>query len=210
MKTVWLMAVALVLLIAASCASNDDSESVAATTDVGQTVTSESAIASSSTQPATRSSSVSEQLAADRLDCTDPISELGSPPDGFQLIDGVVALQTIETSSRPLQLGRTVAAESGDLRFAKTGLIVRSGAEFEIIVSPPSGVQALVSWGNTGKARPTHLFMVGPCEAQAKWIAFPGGYFVSEAACVELIVQHRNIDTHVSVGVGTSCDGQDS
>jgi hypothetical protein len=204
------MAGALVLLIAVSCASNDESEGVPVTTDVGPTITPGSAIASSSTQLATPTSSVSEELAGDRLDCTDPISELASPPDGFQVIDGVVALQTIETSSRPLQLGRTVATESGELQFAKTGLIVRSGTEFEIVVSPPPGVQAFVSWGNTGKGQPTQLFMVGPCEAQATWIAFPGGYFVSEAACVDLIVKHRNIDNQVSVGVGASCDGQAS
>lgn len=160
------------LLCIASCAS-DDSAGISEFTLVERTTTSVSAAVSTNAEP--RSTTVAERApTSDRLDCTDPIQEYETPPlDTVQVIGDVVGLLTSETSTTPLQLGRTV----GELRFAKTGLLIRSGAAFEIIVTPTPGRVALVAWGNTGKSEPTERFIVGPCEAEANWVAFPGGYW---------------------------------
>jgi hypothetical protein len=74
---------------------------------------------------------------------------------------------------------------------------------------PPAWVGRLaVEWGNTTRRALAHHLVVGPCPGDDPWIAFPGGFYVSQPACVELIVRVANIDHEVSVGVGAPCPGQ--
>ena len=66
-----------------------------------------------------------------------------------------------------------------------------------------------MTWGNTdhdGIAR--RSFKLKPCAGPAKWLVFPGGYLLTEPACIDLVVRVTDHDTHVRVGVGASCPGQ--
>jgi hypothetical protein len=40
------------------------------------------------------------------------------------------------------------------------------------------------------------------------WLVYPGGYSVSQAACVSLIVRTGQTEQTVQIGVGASCPGQ--
>jgi hypothetical protein len=55
---------------------------------------------------------------------------------------------------------------------------------------------------------PTTHLTIGPCVADADWVWFPGGYFVSEVGCYDIIVRSEDVDHQVSIGVGSPCPGQ--
>lgn len=40
------------------------------------------------------------------------------------------------------------------------------------------------------------------------WLAFPGGYYVHQRACLPVVVESAGRSQRVSIGVGTSCPGQ--
>jgi hypothetical protein len=131
------------------------------------------------------------------LDCKHAIQELDRPPPGFSRIGEVVALQTGAHST--LQTPQP-DAEYGQL-FAKTGLLVRKNAVFDLVV--PDSASTRIRWGN--RSTPVKVIRVLGCPAKRDWIAFPGGYWVSEPACVELIVRADAHETVVPIGVGAAC-----
>jgi hypothetical protein len=152
--------------------------------------------------------SVVRTSASQTLDCNDPIGELSTPGDGYEAIDGAVALPT--SAANPIALGTSATREYGPSKrlFAKTGLLVRTGVKSELI-TPPEWIGRLwYRWGNTGPPPPTDHFVVGPCRGAAAWIAFPGGFFVADPACVHLVVRTAAGDHDVTVGVGAPCPGQ--
>jgi hypothetical protein len=200
---------ALLLSVAVSCTGADDAASTPTSSaefssSVEVSTTAEPIAAPMDLEPAVTTSGP-DHPAGVRLDCADPM-EVDAPPDFLKVIGGALAMRTRGMSSEPLQLGRTVGTGSDALQFAKTGLTVRSGEQFEIVVVPTPGRTALVSWGNTGNNQPTERFMVGPCTTGSGWLSFPGGYWVSEPGCVSLIVRHQGIDENVRVAVGAPCD----
>jgi hypothetical protein len=200
------------LLVTTSCTSDDDvatstSSIVGAPTTVPTTAAPVTAPTSSPTNssPDLTTNGTFEHPAAARLDCADPIEVIDAPPESLEVIGGAIALQTTRSFSTPLQLGRAVGTGASALQFAKTGLVVRTGEQVEIIVVPAPGRTALVWWGNTGNSRPAERFIVGPCASGAGWLVFPGGYWVSEPGCVSLVVRHEDVDAYVTVALGGSC-----
>ena len=145
---------------------------------------------------------------AEVLDCKDPIGASSAPDEGFAAIGDAVALQT--AASSPVALQTSVSGEPDPAYglFAKTGLLVRTGVMSELIVPPEWLGKVAVAWGNTGSDRPSGRLIVGPCPGTAAWIAFPGGYYVNQPACIDLIVRRDGTDHHVAVGVGSPCPGQ--
>jgi hypothetical protein len=150
----------------------------------------------------TTTSTVEAKAAA--LDCSAPIDSARTPPAGFQSIGGAIALETSASDGTALQTSAT--RQPGVERlFAKNGLFVRAGTKAELIV-PSRWVGSLaLHWRNAGG--PVSRLDVGPCTGDA-WIVFPGGYYVSRPACVELIVRVSSVDHLVSMGVGAPCPGQ--
>jgi hypothetical protein len=142
------------------------------------------------------------------LDCRDPISEMNKPPDGFEVIGDAIALVTSATSETALQTSETGDADPSQRLFAKNGLLLRTRTQSELIV--PSGWRDRLSfhWGNAGSQESTEHLVAGPCDGEASWIAFPGGYLVADPACVDFIVRTTDGDHRVTVGVGAPCDGQ--
>jgi hypothetical protein len=120
----------------------------------------------------------------------------------LQVVLGVVALPT---SPGYPALGTSLSGDgSGPLRlFAKTGLVIRAGTTFELIV--PSRFS--IAWGAPGT--PSHRVLVRNCgSAGGGWLDYAGGYWIDHPACVPVIVRSDGKQQLVHIGVGTACPGQ--
>jgi hypothetical protein len=142
------------------------------------------------------------------LDCRDPIANLAAPKHEYQVIGNAVALVTSRTSNTALQTSATGDANPAHRLYAKNGLLVRTNTRSELIVPPQWRNRLSFRWGNAGAQNATEELVVGPCDGDAPWIAFPGGYVVADPACVDFIVRAPDGDHRVSVGVGAPCAGQ--
>lgn len=160
--------------------------------------------------------SPSQAGAAPSSDTVQPSAELACadyidtrpPPGDFEIVAGVVAL--------PASPGHAAlqASEGGsgatERLFAKTGLLVRAGATFELVVPTTVADRMAVTWGNPGI--PTRRLTVNACQASgdsdAEWLAYPGGYLVDEVMCAPLNVVVQGEPHRVLVGIGQACPGQ--
>ena len=152
---------------------------------------------------------VAGEIEPTALDCRDPIGAVDAPDAGYDVFGDAVALTTSRTSPAALQTTATDDSDPAQRLFAKTGLLVRTDACSDLIVPPEWRGKLAFRWGNAGDETATEHLVVGPCAGPGAWIAFPGGYLVSEPACVELIVRTSQGDQRTSVGVGAPCAGQD-
>jgi hypothetical protein len=147
------------------------------------------------------------------LDCHSPISGAAKPPGWVQPIGGALALQTAEAKrEKPaLQIAPlTDSSVRGFTFFAKTGLYVRAdGKQATVSVPRSERGRIAMTWGNTDHdVIASRSFEVGPCSGGAKWIVFPGGYYVTEPDCFELRVRVGRDVTPIRVGIGAPCRGQ--
>ncbi|MCY1138365.1 hypothetical protein OWR29_10190 [Actinoplanes sp. Pm04-4] len=136
--------------------------------------------------PATPSSAGS-----DVVDCAHDIG--GRPPDsGYRLVLDAVALPT----------GVLQANDSGEpgRLFAKTGLLVRAGRAVELTVTTPG---VTIGWGSPGPEGTT--IRVPACPNPNGWLAFAGGYTVTEPTCVALTVRSNGREQKAEVSVGRRC-----
>ena len=140
------------------------------------------------------------------LDCKNSI---GSPvtPAPLQVVLGVVALPTSPQHSA-LQTSRT-GNDKWPRLFAKTGLLVKPGTTFDLVVPEGFASWLSIGWGYAS-ATPTSKFSVAKCAGPsgAKWLAYPGGYWIDRPACVPLIVKAGGKEQLVHIGLGTACPGQ--
>jgi hypothetical protein len=146
------------------------------------------------------------------LSCQDVIGSDVSPPSRSSIILGVVALPT----GRALQAN--LESDPHATLFAKDGLFIHRGASFDVIVPDPWRGRLTVSWGSL--AKPTGHLRVPGCRPTQRmpsssrwdptdnWLVYPGGYFVSQAACVSLVVRAGQTEHTVLIGIGTPCPGQ--
>ena len=141
------------------------------------------------------------------LNCGDVIGT-SAPAAPYQVVLGVVALPA---SPGHAALGTSLTGEgNGPLRlFAKTGLLIRPGTAFQLIVPAPFTSRFSIGWGNPGI--PSHRVLVGNCAGTGGgWLAYAGGYWIDHPACVPVIVRARGKQQQVHIGVGTACPGQRS
>lgn len=150
--------------------------------------------------------------------CADPIDAFDDVPDDFNVVSGVVAFPPQDFV---LQRGRTGPDNDLDSSraFSKFGLLVRSGATFEIHVDGESQANALIHWGNTGPNDPVSSLSVDRCTEQCNpstqpscpdgedldWFVFPGGLWTLESACVRLVVLTETERSIVDLSAGTAC-----
>ncbi|MFI6780482.1 hypothetical protein [Micromonospora sp. NPDC050276] len=90
--------------------------------------------------------------------------------------------------------------------FAKWGLVVRAGRVVDLRVAPGWQDKARLGWGGTGP--PAAIVTVHACAPEggpAQWMAFVGGAWVAQAACVPLIVTSNGQHDHVNLGIGAPC-----
>ena len=139
------------------------------------------------------------------LDCGNYIGGQ-APPASFQVVLGVVALPA---SPRYTALQTSLSGYgSGALRlFAKTGLIIRPGTTFELIVPARFTTRLGIGWGSPGT--PSHRIVVSDCpNAGSGWLDYAGGYWIDHPACVPIIVRAGSKQQLVRIGVGKACPGQ--
>jgi hypothetical protein len=124
----------------------------------------------------------------------------------MQVVLGVVALPA---SPGYPALGTSLSGNgNGPLRlFAKTGLLIRPDATFELIVPAPFTSRLSIGWGSPGI--PSHRVLVDNCaDTDGAWLAYAGGYWIDYPACVPVIVRAGGKQQEVHIGVGTACPGQ--
>ena len=154
-------------------------------------------------RPAGLSASSATSAAEVALDCGSFIGG-HAPPASMQVVLGVVALPA---SPRYSALQTSLSGD-GPLRlFAKTGLLVKPGTTFELIVPAAFTSRLVIGWGSP--ATPSDRLLVGNCAGPGGgWVAFAGGYWVDHPACVPVIVRAGGKEQQVHIGVGTACPGQ--
>ena len=159
------------------------------------------------TGPATPTSAASSTVAP-AFDCGDYIGTAAPASLApLQVVLGVVALPT---SPQNPALGTSLTGQTGPQRlFAKTGLLIKPGATFDIVVPTQYADHVRIGWGN-GPIAPTTRFAVADCAnpGGTEWLAYPGGYWIDHPACVPLIVMADGKQQQVHVGLGTNCAGQ--
>jgi len=133
----------------------------------------------------------------------------GPPPPGFQVILGVVALPTSEAGPA-LQAARVGNSPDAPALFAKTGLIVRAGAQLELETAEQPGNRTALSWGSWTQEAPTRRFVVPGCpdDRGTGWLAYAGGYYADRPLCLPLTVRSGDREQQVRIGVGVACPGQ--
>ena len=138
------------------------------------------------------------------FDCAEPIDLLDDLPDGYREFAGVVALPQGEQ----LQLGGSgMDFDLGSSRrFAKFGLLIRPQADFQLHVGPQSQFNALIDWGNTVDGRPAGSLAFSSCPGDpATWLAYPGGVWLYEPSCTELVVITKSTTATRRLPVGAGC-----
>jgi hypothetical protein len=139
------------------------------------------------------------------LKCADYIGAQ-PPPNNFQIVLGVVALPT---SPGYAALQTSTGGPDPTLRlFAKTGLVIKAGTRFELIVPDQPAGRLGIGWGSN--STPSRRVIVANCPdgGHTGWLHYPGGYWLSAPACVSWIVRAGGQDRLVHIGLGTPCPGQ--
>ena len=140
-----------------------------------------------------------------RLACETAIASRPVPPADQSVVLNEVALPTVSA----LQASPSGEADSSARLFAKAALFVDSGARFALVVPPEWVGRLTIGWGSPPQ-RASHVAVPG-CQAtgsQQRWLVYGGGFWVSEPACVPLLVTSGNQQQTVNIGVGASCPGQ--
>lgn len=131
------------------------------------------------------------------LACSQSIEALEQVPPSHTPVLDVVALGGIGPGGVPLQTAR----HTSDSLFAKSGLLVKSGARFELVV--PHGSSLRLVWGN--KQAPVSRVRVTGCAGPRPWLAFAGGFWVKEPGCADVVVREGAREQKVRVAIGATC-----
>lgn len=140
------------------------------------------------------------------LPCQEKIESL----DGAIVADDhTVVLGRVQLPTRAA-LGVSRTAEDPEFPlFAKDGLVLKARTAFQLIVPDSDRSRLRIGWGSP--ARPTTRLEVLRCQTtdpSKPWLAYAGGYFVSEPGCFSLTVKSGNRTRQVDIGVGAACPGQ--
>ncbi len=138
-----------------------------------------------------------------RLPCSDFVGDM-APPRGMRVVLGAVALPGRPDESRALQTGR-----DGARLFAKSGLWVRAGSRFELIVPAEFRDRIAMTWGNAGEGNHGTEMIDPGCHVNgAPWVNYVGGYWVAHPLCAMLTVDSDGRRRRIRIGIGTPCPGQ--
>jgi hypothetical protein len=148
------------------------------------------------------------------LQCQDLVGSEAEPPSGYGIVLDRVALPT----GRALQADRSGQSDPAARLFAKDALRIRRGVSVDLVVPNDWRGRLSVHWGFSSATakRIRHLRIPGcrptktinPIREQDEWLVYAGGYWVSEPACVALLVRAGQTEQTIHVGVGLTCPGQ--
>ncbi|MGC1206344.1 MAG: hypothetical protein WA880_00145 [Ornithinimicrobium sp.] len=145
-----------------------------------------------------------EEAEVASLPCEQSIFTDQDVPQDYEILLDAVALPTSQSSPEALQASLRREADDEPGYFAKTGLVVRSGAVFDLIVDSDADV-AMIGWG--APADFSTMISSQGCDGEG-WIAFAGGFVVTEPMCVDLTLRSGDEEQTFSVGAGSACEGQ--
>lgn len=183
------------VLLAGCSGDPTDAAAPAGTTSAGTSAPSPAA-SSSTSAPAAGIGAV--------LPCTQNIGT-DAPAAPMETVLGVVALPASPRYGA-LQTSRS-GGDGPERLFAKTGLIVRAGRSFDLVV--PDGTTLGIAWGSA-PAKPSRRLHVPACPSAGGdgWLAYAGGYWTDRPACVTVVVVAGDRQRRVRIGLGTPCPGQ--
>lgn len=130
----------------------------------------------------------------------------GSPPPDYSIVLDSVALPSSTTYPFALQTNRRDGIDGDPYYFAKTGLWWRGDAAFEIVVPDDFRDRLAISWGNADQ--PSNSSVSADCTATYDWAGAPGGFWVTEPMCADIIVRSEAGEQREQIGIGTPCPGQ--
>ncbi len=133
---------------------------------------------------------------------------LPAPPENFEVVSDVVALPS-SPDHPALQTSRREASDGTTYFFAKTGLIWKKGTSFMLVVPDSLRSRMAIGWG--GPAPHGHSVEVScDVDGEALWVGLPGGYWVTEPLCADLLVRTETEEISIQVGIGLPCASQQS
>jgi hypothetical protein len=143
------------------------------------------------------------------LPCRETIGN-EAPGRGMTVALGVVGLPASPRMRRALQTASTGSHDPSARLFAKWGLVIRAGADFQLIVPRELRGRASIGWGNADEGHVGDTIVVHGCRRRqgGEWLDFAGGYWVRSAICLPLTVAADGRRRRLSIGVGTGCTGQ--
>jgi hypothetical protein len=145
------------------------------------------------------------------LKCQDVIGSTAAPETDYAIVLDRVALPT----GRVLQARESGESDPAARLFAKTGLLIRRGSSFELVVPDDWRGRLTIAWGSPGQrtdrlgvsdCRPTRT--LNPIRQTDPWLAYAGGFYVSGPACVSLVVRAGKAVQTVPIAVAAPCPGQ--
>lgn len=160
-----------------------------------------------STSSAGTASSSAAVDAAATLKCHNSI-DTQVPPSTFRVVLGVVALPA--SPGYPALQTSLTGDQAGPTRlFAKTGLAIKAGATFELVVPEQYHNRVGIGWGGAPSAPSQRLVVPGCTDTGGTgWLSYPGGYWIDHPGCIPLIIRVGNRSQQVSIGLGAPCPGQ--
>ena len=167
-------------------------------------------VAQQSSLPASTRAAVADRI---EVPCEDTITEFSPPePDlntvdpDFDIVGGVIALRTRmgETAGYVAQLTAHGFYDDPSLRLAaKTPLLVRRGATFELRVPDSFHDRVALDYGPSGPSLRTTF---GPCESETEWLLFTGYVWVADPECITLegVLPDSTVETR-QLALGAPC-----
>ncbi|MEV6694389.1 hypothetical protein AB0M35_23235 [Micromonospora sp. NPDC051196] len=135
--------------------------------------------------------------------CAVAVDALREPPNGYRIVGEDVAVPDREV----LEAHESEKPDPAARLFAKWGLVVRAGAVVDLRVASGWEDKARLGWGSP--AEPAANVQVRACAAdddQSQWLAFVGGTWVAQPACLPLIIRSSGQTVQVRLGIGVACD----
>jgi hypothetical protein len=145
------------------------------------------------------------------LPCQNVILSNPAPSSDLSIVLDRVALPTINA----LQANGSGDSDPSTRLFTKSLIMIRRGASFDVVVPDEWRGRLIIGWARQGRrgthvrvpgCRPTHT--LNPIRDTDDWLGYALGFWVSEPACVSLIVRAGQAESTVRIGLGASCPGQ--
>jgi hypothetical protein len=141
------------------------------------------------------------------VDCINgyAVESAAVPAAGHSVVLASVALPT----ERALSVVRS-GLPSGLALWTKDGLVVSTDRVVEVRVADEWRGKFSFAWGQSLDG-PVERLRIPACSSSrgaGNWLAFTGGYYVAEPACVSLVVRVGRSEQRVPLGIGAPCPGQ--
>ena len=133
------------------------------------------------------------------MSCAETIDNLDQPPTDYRIVADSVAFNpdVLQVTSDPND-------PEGRL-WSKDGLVVRAGAEFEILTTEADAGSLRFAWGTMGGD--VSALAVPGCESRGwDWMVFAGGWTVDEPGCYDVLVRTDNEIHTTQMAIGEPCD----